>query len=88
MNAFAYCLITKRTVSLSVDAYNGIRECLLSQVSNKNCVICYENTATVLFRPCLHVSICKNCCDEYTSHYLNCPMCKTTIQNFEHIYVS
>lgn len=36
-------------------------EYLLKTMVNNMCVICYENLATILFKPCNHLSVCMRC---------------------------
>jgi hypothetical protein len=41
----------------------------------QKCVICFDGERQVLFLPCSHLSVCKNCADLFSE----CPVCKEPI---------
>ena len=48
------------------------------------CMICRENLKNIVFMPCMHVSICKNCSIEHA--LTNCPQCRVEIKEAKVIY--
>jgi Zinc finger, C3HC4 type (RING finger) len=50
------------------------------------CIICIENAKNVIFRPCLHLAICKICYDRLREN--QCPICKKPIESFISIYIA
>jgi len=43
----------------------------------KLCVVCLTNPSQIVYIPCCHQVICKECDIHYKGH--SCPMCRTTI---------
>lgn len=50
---------------LSTDEKNQIRD-------QFRCVVCFENTKTILFEPCLHFATCQGCSEKMNT----CPICR------------
>lgn len=50
------------------------------------CIICIENAKNVIFRPCLHLAICKLCYDRLRED--QCPICKNHIDSYISIYIA
>lgn len=50
------------------------------------CVICTENPKNVIFRPCMHLSICKLCYDRLNEK--TCPICKQDISSYIAVYIA
>lgn len=50
------------------------------------CTICVENAKNVIFRPCLHLCICKLCYNRLRQQI--CPVCKTAIESTISIYIT
>ena len=53
------------------------------------CKVCMEEDCNMVTLPCMHISMCKTCCDSHTSdsnvmHY--CPMCRANIQSSSQVY--
>jgi hypothetical protein len=49
------------------------------------CIICIENPKNVIFKPCLHMAICKTCCQMLDKRV--CPICKVAIKDTVNIFV-
>lgn len=49
------------------------------------CIICIENAKNVIFRPCLHLALCKLCYDRLKEPI--CPICKKPIESVISIYI-
>lgn len=47
---------------------------------NENCMICCENSNTILLQPCKHYIFCEPCVVEFLKHKSSCPMCKARIE--------
>ncbi|GFS69253.1 hypothetical protein NPIL_561671 [Nephila pilipes] len=45
-----------------------------------NCIICCERMSTVMFIPCRHQGLCKECSREYLQHGDKCPFCRRKIE--------
>jgi len=50
------------------------------------CVICIDNPKNVIFKPCLHMAICKVCCQKLDKRV--CPICKKPIRDTINIFVN
>ena len=50
------------------------------------CIICIENAKNVIFKPCLHLAICKLCYDRLREPI--CPICKRQIEGDISIYIT
>jgi hypothetical protein len=48
------------------------------------CCICLENEKTIMLRPCNHICTCSECSDKIEK----CPICRTFIENKEHVFIS
>ena len=55
----------------------------LKNEGNQSCVVCWENTRSVLFRPCNHVCVCVDCVDLLRE----CPLCKGAVEAKERVYI-
>lgn len=69
---------------------------VLESSSKGLCKICWEEHACVLLEPCLHLCMCDTCVAIYDAHreddpntncYSVCPICRTRIQIFKHIFL-
>lgn len=66
-------------------------------VTNRGlCKVCWTEPATILLEPCLHLCMCQNCVgiyelhqdDSHTSNVFSCcPICRTRIRVFKHIFL-
>jgi ATP-dependent DNA helicase PIF1 len=54
-----------------------------SQSDDKLCVICIDNAKDIVFIPCGHVSVCKNCSDGLKI----CPLCRSDITTTNKIFL-
>jgi len=52
------------------------------------CVVCLENPSTHIILPCLHVCLCGDCCQKFTSGNPSavCPKCRTPIDQIKKIF--
>jgi len=50
------------------------------------CVICIDNPKNVIFKPCLHMAICKVCYQKLDKRV--CPICKKSIRDTVNIFVN
>ncbi|XP_050390967.1 uncharacterized protein LOC126810060 isoform X2 [Patella vulgata] len=57
-----------------------------SAINPDRCLICLSETRVVLFRPCKHVCCCTTC----APHFMDspCPICRTTVQDWEIVFLS
>ena len=55
----------------------------LKNEGNQSCVVCWENTRSVLFRPCNHACVCNDCVDLLRE----CPLCKGAVEAKERVYM-
>ena len=55
----------------------------LKNEGNQSCVVCWENTRSVLFRPCNHACVCVDCVDLLRE----CPLCKGAVEAKERVYI-
>ena len=49
------------------------------------CISCYENDVSVLFTPCNHLCLCKECSKEYKEE---CPICRKKCDNKINVFFS
>jgi hypothetical protein len=49
------------------------------------CIICIENPKNVIFKPCLHMSMCKNCYASLPKQ--ECPICKRPIKSLVTLFL-
>lgn len=64
----------------------NLRQESTSATTSPNCVICMENTANVMVRPCNHVCMCVLCSQRMTRQ--PCPICRLSNVTIERIYFS
>lgn len=61
----------------------------LQNQGNQSCVVCWENTRSVLFRPCNHVCVCVDCEEGLGENLLReCPLCRCAVEAKERVYLS
>ena len=54
----------------------------------QTCVVCWENTRSVLFRPCNHACVCVDCEEGFGENLLReCPLCKGVVEAKERVYI-
>ncbi|GFQ72974.1 hypothetical protein TNCT_104821 [Trichonephila clavata] len=46
-----------------------------------NCIICCENMSVILFEPCNHKGLCRECSKEYLKYSDRCPFCRRKIDD-------
>ncbi|GFR17956.1 hypothetical protein TNCT_188671 [Trichonephila clavata] len=46
-----------------------------------NCIICCENMSIILFEPCNHKGLCRECSKEYLKYSNRCPFCRRKIDD-------
>lgn len=49
------------------------------------CIICIENPKNVIFKPCLHMAVCKRCYGSLPKQ--ECPICKRQIKNVVSVFL-
>ena len=58
-------------------------------VSSKCCICLGNNEDMKIFNiylpPCNHVCLCNDCIDEYSTHSVKCPMCRSYISSYKPI---
>lgn len=52
--------------------------------SVSKCSVCYDNTRSILFYPCLHLCACEVCSKKLSS----CPMCRRLIDNKQKVFLT
>ncbi|KAK6187248.1 hypothetical protein SNE40_005315 [Patella caerulea] len=55
-------------------------------INPDRCLICLCETRVVLFRPCKHVCCCTTCAPRFMD--APCPICRTTVQDWEIVFLS
>jgi hypothetical protein len=45
------------------------------------CVICFNNPKAVIFTPCGHFCLCKDCANKVINNTNSCPMCRSVVSN-------
>ena len=53
------------------------------------CKICWDAETTMMFRPCNHLCVCKECADtvlDLTARERKCPICRKKIRSAERVY--
>jgi len=56
----------------------------IQEIKVSKCSICIENTCSIAFIPCGHVSTCSSCCKKITE----CPICRTKITRKQQLFFS
>lgn len=59
----------------------------LSVGLSDNCIVCIEEAKKVVFRPCSHLSCCKECTKNILFNKKECPICRIKINNIYEISV-
>lgn len=55
--------------------------CSKCYVSSEPCIICHEEQASIVFKPCLHKIICRSCFyPKRASDFIYCPYCGQKIE--------
>ena len=52
---------------------------ILKAITEKECVICFENKLNILYTECLHIVACSSC--DTKGKFTKCPFCRTRINN-------
>ena len=63
----------------------SIAQLLEKEVSDSYlCIICRENSKSMMTRPCNHISVCEICINKIR----NCPMCRVSILSSEKVFLT
>ena len=54
---------------------------------SNDCILCFNSSKKIVFRPCSHLVCCKNCAKKILTSKQECPICKTKINNIHEIIV-
>ena len=52
---------------------------ILKAITEKECVVCFENKPNILYTECLHIVSCSSC--DTKGKFTKCPFCRTRINN-------
>ena len=52
---------------------------ILKAITEKECVVCFENKPNILYTECLHIVSCSSC--DTKGKFSKCPLCRTKIKN-------
>jgi hypothetical protein len=52
------------------------------------CLLCRENPRTILFQPCLHLTLCVDCHRQEEMQMKNCPFCREKITSHLKIFLA
>jgi hypothetical protein len=76
---------------LSTDILKREQEVVLKEARSMQmeCKVCMEEDCNMVTLPCMHISMCRTCCESHTSdsnvmHY--CPMCRANIHSSSQVY--
>lgn len=56
-------------------------------IQQRFCTICQEHDRCILFLPCKHVCVCRECDEKLQRYDRSCPICRTVIKKSMKIYV-
>ena len=44
-----------------------------------DCVVCWDNAASVVLQPCGHMCACSGCAGMFAETHRSCPMCRSEV---------
>ena len=59
-----------------------------SSVVRIDCIVCRENMIDTITSPCQHAVMCVRCARNYGETHNHCPMCRTSLDAINKIYIS
>ena len=78
-------LIGKTVKQWRQRAFDAFYRIKTIDVGGVHCMRCRENPRCVVFKPCLHLALCKSCDAEMLER--NCPQCRSPIENTVSIFI-
>lgn len=85
ISRFLRNLIDKIKLSLESLKIKKLRRFSETLNDDFKCIICIENPKNVIFKPCLHMALCKNCFLGLRKP--ECPICKKNIKNIVNVFL-
>lgn len=74
---------SEKTICVTADATDNL-PCKPETYNSAVCKICFDNQATVVFDPCMHLCICTQC---LKNNKVSCPLCRRSIAKTFEIYI-
>ncbi|KAL7551056.1 hypothetical protein ACHAWF_014257 [Thalassiosira exigua] len=61
--------------------------CTSAEQEESLCVVCEDGKKEIMLMPCLHMCLCRNCCDSFLFKTIKeCPMCRAKITSSTPVY--
>ncbi|XP_054707822.1 E3 ubiquitin-protein ligase MYLIP-like [Uloborus diversus] len=75
-----------KTDDIADEKVKYLQQELTAAIDRQLCIICHERERNVIFFPCRHLCLCKECTETLQRLFQDCPICRMRILNVLPVY--